>query len=260
MKHRPESHLTCYPSSSSQTHFFKNKNNFFFVFGSGPVFTAGEPLCGASAVLAWCIGPAQSCCSADSTAPSLSPAPGRNLQGGEGDTGLLRFTPNHCCTAGGFNDGATAFRRWSRGSHSEWAWIPLWVCFPTLAIRRQSVGCLPVLVAPQDVVGDVYVAGSHVVNPLGNSHSARWPRCTSGSSSRSSSSAAGWGGTEWEGRWSPIDSGKHRIEVRPSNTNRSACLLEGLSTHLTTYLEESLQTCSVSHLKVLCAIYCLILF
>lgn len=47
MKHRPESHLTCYPSSSSQAHFFFF---FFLIFGSGPVLTAGEPLSGASAV------------------------------------------------------------------------------------------------------------------------------------------------------------------------------------------------------------------
>lgn len=50
--------------------------------GSGPVLTAGEPLCEASAVPALRSEPAQSCCSADSAAPSLSPAPGRTLQEG----------------------------------------------------------------------------------------------------------------------------------------------------------------------------------
>lgn len=86
-KPRTESHLTCYPSSSSQAHLS------MFVVGSGPVTTAGEPQYAANAVPAWCIGPAQSCCSADSMAPSPSPTPGRTLQEGEGDTGSLYI----CC-------------------------------------------------------------------------------------------------------------------------------------------------------------------
>lgn len=65
---------------------------YFLNFGSSPVLTTGEPLYGASAVPVWCIGPAQSCCSAGSTAPSPSPAPGRTLQEGEGQTQLLRLT------------------------------------------------------------------------------------------------------------------------------------------------------------------------
>lgn len=42
-----------------------------------------------------------------------------------------------------------------------------------LALSGQSVRRLPVFVAPQDVVCDVNVTGSHVVNPLGNCHAAR---------------------------------------------------------------------------------------
>lgn len=45
-------------------------------------------------------------------------------------------------------------------------------CSPTLAISGQSVSRLPVFIAPQDVVGDVNVTGSHVVDPLGNSHTS----------------------------------------------------------------------------------------
>lgn len=112
------SHLTCYPSSSSQAHFF-----FFFKFGSGPGLTAGEPLCGASAVPAWCIGPAQSCCSADSTAPSPSPVPGRTLQEGEGETQLLRVIcaeMNHMTAVWVFfSDGTVGIKRQSQVSHSS---------------------------------------------------------------------------------------------------------------------------------------------
>lgn len=46
------------------------------------------------------------------------------------------------------------------------------VCSRTLTIGGQSVRRFPVFIAPQDVVGDVDVTGRHVVNPLGNSHTA----------------------------------------------------------------------------------------
>lgn len=57
----------------------------------------------------------------------------------------------------------------------QWAWRPTCpevIGGPTLAVGGQPVGRLPVLVAPQDVVGDVDVTGSHVVNPLRNGHAS----------------------------------------------------------------------------------------
>lgn len=78
LKHRSGSHLTWVLAPSPFL--------LFLNIGSSPVFTAGEPLCGASAVPALRSEPALSCCSADSTAPSQSPAPGRNLREGRRET------------------------------------------------------------------------------------------------------------------------------------------------------------------------------
>lgn len=102
-----------------------------------------------------------------------------------------------------------------------WTWSFV-SCCPTLAISGQSVSSLPVFIAPQDIVGDVNVTGGHVVNALGDSHTSWRAGGTSRSSccSSTSSSAAGWGGAEWEGRWSPIDPGEYREAVSPSDTKR----------------------------------------
>ena len=41
-----------------------------------------------------------------------------------------------------------------------------------MALDCQSLGGVPVFVAAEDVVGDVDVAGRHVVDPLGDGHAA----------------------------------------------------------------------------------------
>lgn len=43
---------------------------------------------------------------------------------------------------------------------------------PTLAVRGQPLRGLPVFVAAKDVVGDVDMTGSHVMDALGNSHTS----------------------------------------------------------------------------------------
>lgn len=83
---------------------------------------------------------------------------------------------------------------------------------PTLAIGGQPVGRLPVFVAPQDVVGDVDVAGGHVVDALGDGHASRRARGPSGSAPRPST--AGRGGAEREWGRGPVDPAKHTEAVR----------------------------------------------
>lgn len=96
------------------------------------------------------------------------------------------------------------------------------VCSLTLTIGGQSVRRFPVFIAPQDVVGDVDVTGRHVVNPLGNSHTAWRGRGTSRSCPCSTPTcAAGWGGAEWEGRRRPVDPGQQREVVSLTDTTRS---------------------------------------
>lgn len=103
----------------------------FLNVGSSPVFTAGEPLCGASAVPALRSEPALSCCSADSTAPSQSPAPGRNLREGRRETVLLRaplcLNETHKLQL--------VFFQWSCGQHGAkgWFFIHSWSYKPRLA-------------------------------------------------------------------------------------------------------------------------------
>ena len=67
----------------------------------------------------------------------------------------------------------------------------------TLAGRGQPLGGLPVLVAAQDVVGDVDVAGRHVVDALGDGHTARGGGATAGPAPIAP--AARGGGAEGEG-------------------------------------------------------------
>lgn len=93
---------------------------------------------------------------------------------------------------------------------------------PTLTIGGQSVGRLPVFVAPQDVVGDVHVARSHVVDPLWYSYTAQWARRPP---RPPSSSTACRRRAEWERRRSAVHPSL-QIETRVKLTG--TCLFVNL--------------------------------
>ncbi len=82
---------------------------------------------------------------------------------------------------------------------------------PTLTFLGQLVSGFPVFIAAQDVVGDVHMAGCHVVDALGNGHTSR------GRSHHSSAAAdrtdRRW--TQGHGRWGTCAPVRRKMKYRP---------------------------------------------
>lgn len=81
----------------------------------------------------------------------------------------------------------------------------------TLALCGQLFCCVPVLVAPENVVGNVDVAGGHLVNALGDGHVAGGPGARS---AHTAAAPTDWGETQRQGRWGACVPGKTETQYR----------------------------------------------
>lgn len=90
----------------------------------------------------------------------------------------------------------------------------------TFVLLGQLVSHVPVLVAAQDVVGDVDVAGSHVVDALGNGDGPRRGRA---GAARAAPSRADRGRAQGHGRGGFCAPARGRERVSPSHTPPFHC-------------------------------------